>query len=172
MIHVVDFEKTAFSTPFRGVLPPSGPQIIAESGMGCPLLGTRETWVVSTVPLVTVLPPYAPRRCPPGPAGSGREQTLPRWLLPDTNRRFVKDPTGPDLNERSLYSSMSPTQAIRADKSNPFLGGSGHRLFGTKGNAVGPFQLRDEAVRDQARAVIDPQSGPADRPRPAGTPAL
>jgi len=32
MIHVVDFEKTAFSTPFRGVLAPSGPQISAESG--------------------------------------------------------------------------------------------------------------------------------------------
>ena len=50
MIHVVDFEKTAFSTPSRGVLAPSGLQIIAESGMGYPLLGTRETWVVSTVP--------------------------------------------------------------------------------------------------------------------------
>src|SRR5208337_3094992 len=32
MIHVVDFEKTAFSTPFRGVLPPFGQQISAESG--------------------------------------------------------------------------------------------------------------------------------------------
>src|SRR5208283_1585210 len=69
MIHVVDFEKTAFSTSFRGVLPPSGPQIIAESGMGYPLLGTRETWVVSTVLLAPVLPPRAPRRRPPGPAG-------------------------------------------------------------------------------------------------------
>src|SRR5208337_46296 len=50
MVHVVDFEKTAISSPFQGVLPPSGSQIIAESGMGYPLLGTRETWVVSTIP--------------------------------------------------------------------------------------------------------------------------
>jgi len=28
--HVVDFDKTAFSTSFRGVLPPSGQQIKAE----------------------------------------------------------------------------------------------------------------------------------------------
>jgi hypothetical protein len=34
MIQVVDFEKTAFSTPFRGVLPPSGPLIIAEDWQG------------------------------------------------------------------------------------------------------------------------------------------
>ena len=33
MTDVVDFEKTAFSTPFRGVLAPSGLQIIAESGI-------------------------------------------------------------------------------------------------------------------------------------------
>ena len=119
MIHVVDFEKTAFSTPFRGVLPPSGPQIMAESGMGYPLLGTRETWVVSTVPLATVLPPHAPRSTPhdAGPAGSGRGQTLPRWLLPDTNPRFVKERTGPDLNEHPLYFSMSPNRAIPAENS-------------------------------------------------------
>jgi len=105
MIHVVDFEKTAFSTPFRGVLPPSGPQIMAESGMGYPLLGTRETWVVSTVPLATVLPPHAPRSTPhdAGPAGSGRAQTLPRWLLPDTDRRIAKGRTRPDLDERAVY---------------------------------------------------------------------
>ena len=34
MIHVVDFEKPPFSTPFRGILPPCGPQFDAESGMG------------------------------------------------------------------------------------------------------------------------------------------
>lgn len=31
MIHVVDFEKNPFSTPFRGILPPCGPQFDAES---------------------------------------------------------------------------------------------------------------------------------------------
>ncbi len=39
----------------------------------------------------------------PGPAGSGRAQTLPHWLLPDTDRRFVKDRTGSNLDERPLY---------------------------------------------------------------------
>jgi|GEM_PF-3133660 len=39
-------------------------------------------------------------RRPPGPAGSGRAQTLPRWLLPDTDRRISKERTGPDLDER------------------------------------------------------------------------
>ena len=64
MTHVVDFEKAAFSTSFRGVLPPSGPQIIAESGMGYPLVGTRETWVVSSVPrpLFSRLTPFATGR--------------------------------------------------------------------------------------------------------------
>ena len=76
MIHVVDFEKTAFSTPFRGVLPPSGPQIIAESGRGHPLSGTRETWLAPNVPspnealsaftdhwpLATIFSPLATRR--------------------------------------------------------------------------------------------------------------
>ena len=57
MIHVVDFEKTAFSTPFRGVLAPSGLQIIAESGMGYPLPGTRETWLAPNVHLLRKSPP-------------------------------------------------------------------------------------------------------------------
>ena len=67
MSHVADSPKTAFSTPFRGVLPPSGQQISAESGMGYPLLGTRETWVVPTVPLATVFPSHAPRSTLPTP---------------------------------------------------------------------------------------------------------
>src|SRR5208337_2544216 len=99
MIHVVDFEKTAFSTSFRGVLPPSGPQISAESGSGHPLFRTRETWLAPNVHLATVLPPHASRSTTPGPAGSGRAQTLPRWLLPDTKRRFVKERTGPNLDD-------------------------------------------------------------------------
>src|SRR5271157_5204039 len=88
MTHVVDFEKTALSTSFRGVLPPSGPQISAESSMGYPLLGTRETRVVSTVPwpLFSRPTPPAPRPTTPRPAGSGRAQTLPRWLLPATDQ--------------------------------------------------------------------------------------
>src|SRR5208337_3089787 len=42
----------------------------------------------------------------------------PRWQLPSTNRRIAKDRTGPDLDERPLFVSMSPKQAIRADKIN------------------------------------------------------
>ena len=53
----------------------------------------------------------------PGPAGSGRARTLPRWLLPVTDCRIAKVRTGPDLDERSFYFSMSPNQAIPADKS-------------------------------------------------------
>jgi hypothetical protein len=56
MIHVVDFEKTAFSTPFRGVLAPSGQQINTESGRGHPLSGTRETWLAPNVHVATILP--------------------------------------------------------------------------------------------------------------------
>jgi len=37
------------------------------------------------------------------PAGSGPAQTLPRWLLPDTDSRIGKDRAGPDLHERPLY---------------------------------------------------------------------
>src|SRR5208337_4576159 len=39
-------------------------------------------------------------RSTPGPAGSGPAQTLPRWLLPFTDRRIPRDPTGHDLDER------------------------------------------------------------------------
>jgi len=50
--------------------------------------------------LTTILPSHTPRPTP-GPAGSGRAQTLPRWLLPDTDSRIGKDRTGPDRDERS-----------------------------------------------------------------------
>src|SRR5271157_2790763 len=46
--------------------------------------------------LATVLPPSA------SPAGSGRAQALPHWLLPSTDRRIGNDRTGPDLDDRSL----------------------------------------------------------------------
>ena len=59
--------------------------------MGYPLLGTRETWVVPTVPLATVFPSHAPRSTLPPPlstphavtSGVRSCKTLPRWLLPD-----------------------------------------------------------------------------------------
>ena len=48
-------------------------------------------------------------------------KTLPRWLLPLTECRIPKDRTGPDLDERPLYLSMSPNQAIVAEKSIRFF---------------------------------------------------
>jgi len=59
-------------------------------------------------------------------AGSGRAQTFPRWLLPSTDSRIAKERTGPDLDERPLFVSMSPkfsmlpNQAISSDKSIRF----------------------------------------------------
>ncbi len=50
-------------------------------------------------------------------AGSGRTQLLPRWLLLATDRRIAKVRTGPDLDERTPIFTISPNQAIPADKS-------------------------------------------------------
>jgi len=63
----------------------------------------------------------APRPTP-GPAGSSRAHTLPRWLLPHTDGRQPKgkDRTGPDLNERSLSFSMASNRAISTEKSIRF----------------------------------------------------
>ncbi len=90
------------SSPFRGVLPPSGPPIRAASGRATHFLAPGQRGC-STVPLATVLPPPAPHRRPSAPAGSSYEPTLPRWLLPDADTRIGKEPTGPDLDERPLY---------------------------------------------------------------------
>jgi hypothetical protein len=81
MIHVVDFEKTAFSTSFRGVLAPSGPQISAESGRATHCLAPgKPGWPpTSNWPLFSRPTPHAP------PAGSGRARTLPAgYCLPPT----------------------------------------------------------------------------------------
>jgi hypothetical protein len=63
------------------------------------------------VPLTTLLPPHAPRptlhasgsTLHAQPAGSGRAQTRPRWLLPVTDRRIDKDRTGPDHDEQPVH---------------------------------------------------------------------
>ena len=59
-------------------------------------------------------------RFTPGPAGSGCE-TLPRWLLPDTDTRFVKDRTGSDLDERSVYTQYVTEPSDSCGKINLFL---------------------------------------------------
>jgi len=74
-------------------------------------------------PLATILSPLAAHHYPPPsarPAGSGRPQTLPRWLLLDTDDVLPKTERGPISTSDPSRFSMSPTQAIRADKSNRF----------------------------------------------------
>jgi len=66
MIHVVDFEKTALSTSFRGVLAPSGPQISAESGRATRSLAPgKPGWPpMTTWPLFSRPTPHAPHPTP------------------------------------------------------------------------------------------------------------
>src|SRR5271157_897156 len=47
--------------------------------------------------------------------------TLPRWLLPDADRRFVKDRTGPDLHELPLYIQYVTEPGDSCGKITPFL---------------------------------------------------
>jgi hypothetical protein len=117
-------------SPFRPLFGAFCPQISAESGSGHPPSRTRETWLATNVHLATVLPPHAPRPTPHAPRptphasrrraqrGSDRAQTLPRWLLPSTDRRIDKDRRGPiSMIGLSLF-SMSPNRAILSDRSN------------------------------------------------------
>ena len=119
MTHVVDFEKTALSTPFRGVLPPFGQQISAESGTATQFLAPgKPGWpTTSTWPLFSRLTPHAAARRDQRGQVVRRPPPLANAChrLPD-----AKDRTGPDLDERSLYFSMSPNQAIPAYKSIRF----------------------------------------------------
>src|SRR5208283_5078165 len=71
--------------------------------------------------LAPILSLHAPRRPPLGPAGSGRAQTFPRWLLPDTDRRIAKDPTGSDLDEHPLYIQYVTEPNDSFGQINPFL---------------------------------------------------
>src|SRR5271166_2636819 len=60
--------------------------------------------------------PHAPRRRPSGPAGSGHEQTLPRWLLPDADTRIGKERTESDLDDRPLSLVWHQTGRSRRQK--------------------------------------------------------
>jgi len=119
MIHVVDFEKTALSTPFRGVLAPSGPQISAESGRATRSLAPgKPGWPpMTTWPLFSRPTPRAPH-----PTSGVRScADPPRWLLPDTNRRFVKDRTGSNLDERPLYIQYVTEPGDSCGEIDPFF---------------------------------------------------
>ena len=112
-------------SPFRALFGAFYPHPAHKSALRAE--GLRTSWHPvnvggSTVPLATVLPPPAPRRRPSGPAGSGHAPTLPRWLLPDADRRIGKEPNGTRSRRAALsIFSMSPNQAIPADKSNNFF---------------------------------------------------
>ena len=107
--------KSPFSSPFRGVLPPSGPPIRAASGRATHFLAPGQRGC-STVPLATVLPPPAPHRRPWTPAGSSYEPTLPRWLLPDADTRIGKEPTESDRDDRPLSLVWHQTGRSRRQK--------------------------------------------------------
>ena len=103
---------------FRQITPPRFSAIIAESGMGYPLLGTRETCLAPNVHLATDLPPHAPRLTPHDARTSGVRSCAdppPQATACHRPPNFQK-PNGPDLDERPHYFSMSPNQVIHTDK--------------------------------------------------------
>jgi len=117
MIHVVDFEKTAFSTPFPGLLAPSGPQISFESGRATRSLAPgKPGWPpTSTWPLFSRPTPHQRGQVMRRPSPTGY------CLTPTTElARTERDPistSGPSIFSMSPKSSMSPNQAICSDKS-------------------------------------------------------
>ena len=93
--------------------------------LSLPTFSLRLQW-----PLATILSPLATISCrPPGPAGSGRAQTLPRWLLPATDCRIAKDrmgliwPSGPSIllcTEPGNSCGKSKTSCVSVSRSSPF----------------------------------------------------
>ena len=85
---------------------------IAASFVSSNFTGYRATDHHSPVPRST---PHA------GTSGFRSCADLPRWLLPDTDSRIVKDRTGPDLDERPLYIQYVTEPGDSCGKINPFL---------------------------------------------------
>src|SRR5271157_1615455 len=75
----------------------------------------------SAAPHFTPLAPAPRHTSHATPAGSGRAQTVPRWLLPDTDSRISKDQTGPDLDERHHYIQYVTEPGDSCEQINPFL---------------------------------------------------
>src|SRR5208337_4013933 len=113
---------TSFSTPFRGVLAPSGPQISAESGRATQSLAPgKPGWPpTSTWPLFS-RPTPPPPRPPPPQRGQVLRRPPPPWLLPATDNRIGKDRTGPDLDDRPLSIQYVTKSGDSRGKINPFL---------------------------------------------------
>ena len=103
MIHVADSPVNRLFDRFFGAFYPYPANKSAlRCGRDHPRSGIRETWLAPNVHLATILPPHATRSTP-DQRRSGRAQTLPRWLLPDTDTRVGKDRTRPDLHERPVF---------------------------------------------------------------------
>ena len=113
MCHVAYSPKSRLFDPISGRFTPiraANPRPDAE-GATHSLIPKKP---VTHIHLENILPPH-PRRRP-----DQRTQTLPRWLLPETDNRIGKDGTGPDRNERSRSFSMAPNGAMRTEESRFF----------------------------------------------------
>ena len=109
--------EASYASAIIGVLSPvSSHCFLSPPAPSLLLHGFTDDW-----PLSSRFTPHAPRRPPLGPAGSGRAQTLPHWLLPDTDSRFAKDRTGPDLDERPLYIHYVTEPGDSCGKIKPFF---------------------------------------------------
>ena len=107
-------QKSPFRAHFRAFYPHPAHES-APRADGLPTFWHRNA-VASFDSLATVLPPPAPHR-PPGPAGSGPVQTLPRWLLPATDRPIAKNRTGPISTSGSSISVCHRTRRFLRAKS-------------------------------------------------------
>ncbi len=93
----------------------------------------------------------APGSTTPGPAGSGRAQTFPRWLLPSTDRGLTEIERGPIStiglpyydDRPPLLFSMSPNRATASGKSSF----SGLPPVGAPGRVVGGHLRRAQPSR-------------------------
>src|SRR5271157_1280200 len=80
-------------------------------------------------------------------------------ILPLTNGRFVKEQTGPDLDERPHYFSMSPNQAICSEKSIVFSPLAAARALTVRSwpealNASGPRRACRMAMSRKACSLL------------------
>ena len=129
--------------------------------------------------LATILSLHASRSMPhpPAPAGSGRARTFSRWRLPATDHLIDKDRTGPDLDERPLYLSMSPKQAIPAENLIRFSPLAAAQQFNILSrpetlNASGSRRACRMAISRNARSLPDfPEFAQAVRYGVPGTPS-
>ena len=112
MSHVADSPIVAISSPFQGVLPPSGHKSALRAEWATHFLapGKRGWSPPSPWPLFSRLTLPAPRSAPHVVTSGVKScvQTLPRCLPPATDRRIAKDATRPNYADWSSSFSISP----------------------------------------------------------------